>query len=532
MIRSASVTLTGFSTDSPIAVTGGEYSIGCTSIFTAAAGTVAPNGTVCVRHTSSPAGGTTTNTTLTVGAGSGLAGVSDEFRSTTAGVPDTTPDAFSFVDKTNVALAAAITSDVITISGFDTTAPVSITGGTLSVNCGGDNTYTATPQPLAPNSRVCVRHTSPVTGATATNTVLTVGGVSDTFTSTTLPGDAAPTPFSFTDQTGVDLSATITSAPVTITGIDIASPVVITGGQYSIGCTSTFVSAPGAINNGETVCVRHQSAFDSESTVTTTLTIAAESGTFRSTTKAGDQTPDAFSFTAQTGVALSTLTTSNTITIPGIDSPVRVISATGPSAINGSSQFGFSVGCTGSFGSRVGDLVNPTDDLCVAVISAATSDTQSVVTLTLGGTAPGTQRSADFIVTTGETVPDPFTFTDQVGVALNAIATSDPITITGISAPTAVQIASNGQYQLDCAGPFTSADGLIEAGHTICVRHRASAIPSTMTSTELTIGGVRDTFTSTTTAEESLPGGSSMGLWSLLLAPLVVLRRRRRALKD
>jgi hypothetical protein len=63
------------------------------------------------------------------------------------------------------------------------------------------------------------------------------------------------------------------------------------------------------------------------------------------------------------------------------------------------------------------------------------------------------------------------------------------------------------------------------------VRHRASAIPSTMTSTELTVGGRRDTFTSMTTAEQSLPGGSSMGWWSLLLAPLVVYRRRRSAFR-
>ena len=523
VIRSASVTLSGFTNDSPITVAGGEYSIGCTNIFTAAAGTVAPNATVCVRHTSSAAGGTTTNTTLTVGAGSGVTGVSDEFRSTTAGEQDTTPDAFSFVDKTNVALAAVVTSDVITLSGFDTAAPASITGGTVSVNCGGDNTYTASPQPLPPNSRVCVRHTSPVTGGTATNTVLTVGGVSDTFTSTTVPGDAAPSPFSFTDQTGVDLAATITSVAVTISGIDIASPVVVTGGQYSIGCTSTFVSAPGSISNGETVCVRHQSSFDSESTVTTTLTIGAESGTFRSTTKVGDQTPDAFSFTPQTGIALSTRVTSNTITIAGIDSPVKVVSGTA------TSEAGFSVGCTGDFNGQLNDIVKPGDTLCVRITSSASPETQVLVTLTIGGTAPGTQRTGEFVVTTGETIPDQFAFTDQVAVALNAIATSDPVTITGITAPSKVEIASNGQYQLNCTGSFTSADGLIENGDTICVRHRASAIPSMITSTELTIGGVRDTFTSTTTAEQSLPGGSSMGLWSLLLAPLVVYRRRRSA---
>ncbi len=513
LISSATVTLTGFALNSPITVAGGEYSIGCTNIFTAAAGTVAPNATVCVRHTSSSAAGTDTNTTLTVG----LPAVSDVFTSKTDGVQDTTPDAFNFVDRADVALATVITSGAITISGFDTAAPVSITGGEVSVGCGGN--FTASLTSLPPNSVVCVRHTTPVTGGTATNTVLTVGGVSDTFTSTTLPGDAAPTPFGFTDQTGVDLSATITSAAVTISGIDIASPVVVTGGQYSVGCTNIYVSTPGSISNGETVCVRHQSAFDSESTVTTTLTIAAESGAFRSTTKLGDQTPDAFSFEPQTGVALSTRVFSNAITVPGIDSPVKLVSATGPS------DAGLSVGCTGDFNSQLNVIVKPGDTLCLRVNSSATPDTPVVVTLTIGGTASGTQRTAEFIVTTGQPVPVQFTFTDQVGVALNAIATSDPVTITGITAPSKVEIESNGQYQLGCAGPFTSADGLIEDGQTICVRHLASAIPSTITSTELTVGGIRDTFTSTTTAEQSLPGSSSMGWWSLLLAPLVVYRR-------
>ena len=524
VVTSAGVTLTGFDSAAPISVTGGTYSIGCTASYTAVAGTVAPNSTVCVRHTSSAAGGTATNTTLTVGPN---AGVSNTFTSTTEGTPDTTPDPFNFADQAGVPLVAVITSGARAIGGFDTNTTVSVTGGTYSVGCGAS--FTANPSTnFAPNSLVCVRHTSAPTGGTVTSTVLTVGGVSDTFTSTTLPGDAVPTDFSFVDQTGVDLSAPITSAPVTITGIDIPSPVSVTGGEYSIGCNGTFTRAPASISSGQTVCVRQTSSFDSNTPVSTTLTISTVSGTFTSTTRAGDQTPDDFSFPSQSGVALGTLATSDMITITGIDSPAAV-TASGPLDSFGRPLYGFSVGCTGSFGGSNGDLIDSGETLCVTAISAATDSTGVVITVTIGGRVPGTQKSATYTVTTGETVPDQFTFTDQVAVELNAIPTSDPITITGITAPSKVEIESNGQYQLNCTGSFTSADGLIKDGDTICVRHRASAIPSTVTSTELTIGGVRDTFTSTTTAEQSLPGGSSMGLWSLLLAPLVVYRRRTRA---
>jgi hypothetical protein len=126
-------------------------------------------------------------------------------------------------------------------------------------------------------------------------------------------------------------------------------------------------------------------------------------------------------------------------------------------------------------------------------------------------------------------VPDAFTFTDQVGVLLNATVYALPITITGITAPARV-VVSNGQWQLNCKGGYTSSEGVVSNGETICVRHIASGTLSSITSTELTVGGISDTFSSTTVADKPLPGSSAMDPWSLLLlSPFLGYRRRRGA---
>ncbi len=101
-------------------------------------------------------------------------------------------------------------------------------------------------------------------------------------------GGGGLTPFSFTDQTGVATSAMITSAPVTITGID--TPVAVTvagnGGTYSVGCTATYVNTAGTISNAQTVCVRHTSAATASTAMNTTLTVGTRSDMFTSTTAA------------------------------------------------------------------------------------------------------------------------------------------------------------------------------------------------------------------------------------------------------
>ena len=102
-------------------------------------------------------------------------------------VVDTTPDSFSFSDQTNVAVSTVITSDTITVAGITGAAAISVTNGEYKI---GSGSFTSTAGTVNNGDTVTVRHTSSSNFSTNTDTVLTIGGVSDTFTSTTV---AAPT---------------------------------------------------------------------------------------------------------------------------------------------------------------------------------------------------------------------------------------------------------------------------------------------------------------------------------------------------
>ncbi len=108
--------------------------------------------------------------------------------------------------------------------------------------------------------------------------------------------DTTPDTFAFTDLVDVDLGTVQTSNAVTITGINTAAAVGVTGGEYSIGCGVVFTADPGTINDGETVCVRHTSAATNATSTDTTLTVGGVADTFTSTTTGldtdGDGIPD------------------------------------------------------------------------------------------------------------------------------------------------------------------------------------------------------------------------------------------------
>ena len=97
--------------------------------------------------------------------------------------PDTTPDLFSFTDLTNAALSTLFTSNAVTINGIASPAPISVMGGQYSVGVGA---FTSAPGFVSNADSVRVQQTSAATSLTATNTILNVGGVADTFTVTTV----------------------------------------------------------------------------------------------------------------------------------------------------------------------------------------------------------------------------------------------------------------------------------------------------------------------------------------------------------
>jgi hypothetical protein len=143
--------------------------------FTNAAGTVSNGQSVVVRMTSSAGFKTATNAILTIG------GVSNTFTATTE-AEDTTPNAFTFTDLTDVASNTAMTSASISVAGINSSAAISVTGAEYSVNGGA---FTSIAGTVTNGQQVRLRLTSSTTLITATNATVTIGGVSDTWTVST-----------------------------------------------------------------------------------------------------------------------------------------------------------------------------------------------------------------------------------------------------------------------------------------------------------------------------------------------------------
>lgn len=105
--------------------------------------------------------------------------------------------------------------------------------------------------------------------------------------------DTIPDAFAFVDQSNVPLSTTITSAPITVTGITAPSPISVagvggSGHSYDINGSGTFLTGLNSVNNNDTVRARHVSSAANSSGVGTTITIGGPSNglfdEFRSTT--------------------------------------------------------------------------------------------------------------------------------------------------------------------------------------------------------------------------------------------------------
>jgi len=255
---------------------------------------------------------------------------------------DTIPNSFAFVDKSNVALNTVVTSAKVAITGIDAPTPVSVSGGSYSIGCTA--TYVTTAGSINNGQNVCLRHTTAATPSTTVNTVLTVGGVSDTFSSTTLPPDDRPAVFNFLDETGVSANTVFTSRPVTITGINVASPVSVTGGSYSVGCTTTYTTAAGMVNNGQTVCARHTTGATAGAVVTTRLTVGGVVDNF-STIVADNSNPKASMLPYGTG--LKALKLYNPLKPFSVSNPVTVATALPPEAFD-DAELGFAVDVSGN----------------------------------------------------------------------------------------------------------------------------------------------------------------------------------------
>jgi len=200
-------------------------------------------------------------------------------------VDATTPDAFKFVDQTNVDTNTIITSNEITISGMNGYSTMSIEGGEYSVFAHNIWSAWSNSETIAINGDIVkVRHTSSASHNNSVNTVLTIGELSDTFTSTTESTDTTPDQFSITSRRNVPANTMVISPLFVITGINAPTAISIQDGEYRIN-NGAWTSSAGTVNNNDTVNVRHTSSSSYNfGEKLSTLTVGGVSDEFQSVT--------------------------------------------------------------------------------------------------------------------------------------------------------------------------------------------------------------------------------------------------------
>jgi len=143
--------------------------------------------------------------------------------------PDTTPDPFSFTPQTGVALSTAATSNSITVSGINAAAPISIVGGSYSINGGA---YTAAAGSVNNGNTVTLQQTSSASYSALTTATLTIGGVVGAFNVTTVAPPAAIPPalaatfgavsIALNGKTSLTFTITNPNAGIGLTGVGFA----------------------------------------------------------------------------------------------------------------------------------------------------------------------------------------------------------------------------------------------------------------------------------------------------------------------
>jgi hypothetical protein len=421
-----------------------------------------------------------------------------------SGASDTTPDAFTFTDQTGVALNSTIISNTITVSGINAASAISISGGTYSINGGA---YTSSSGTVTNGQIVSVAHTSSGSNSTAVNTTLTIGGVSDTFTSTTAA--AAGYAINFYD-TNYSPKTTFNEGEQVFVFINTTSVPDGTTLYWSTSSSSDLVAPV----NGSFVV--------SYSFISTTLTIATDSLT---------EGTESLTFYLRSGSVSGTILASSSITVIDTSTtpaPVATYSVANTSTNEGASATANVTTTNVANGTTLYWTVNATT-VDVSTISGSFTISANAGSFTIPAIADSLTEGTEFYtisVRTGstagtvvasstltindtsttpaaDTTPDAFSFTNQTGVPLSTLTSSNEVQIFGINTGAPISI-SGGEYSIaldpTTYTAFTSSAGTIYNGQSIKVRHTSSANTSTNTSTTLTIGGVQATFTSTTTS--------------------------------
>lgn len=282
--------------------------------------------------------------------------------------------------------------------------------------------------------------------------------------------DTTPNGFAFVDQTNVALNTLISSSTITVSGINTATPISITGCtsaqcEYNINNSVTWIAMGNSltVRNGNTVKVRQKSSTSQSAPTSLMLSIGGVTGSFGVTTGA----PGTLQFSAPTyTVAESGITATLTVSrIGGSMGAASVGYATANGTATGSATAGLGdyTTRTGTLSWLAGDTAAKT--IAVTITNDTTVESDETFTVSLGN-AVGAGLGAQSVATVTITDNDSNIQFDAATASVNESAGTVTLNVTrtgtlGAAASTRYATAAGTAL---ATGDFTITSGTLNWG--------------------------------------------------------------------
>lgn len=414
-ITSDAVIIDGIDTATNVSITGGtlEVSTDNGTTWNTGISQVNLNDQVRVKHTTSSEYGARVKSILTFGNDdvNNSDKVVAEFKSYTL-LQDKTPDTITFATKYDTEISSDnspsyVEFDSVGVSGISGEVEIKVDNGEYSLN--GGITWTSEASTITNKGTVKVRQKASSDNNTKTTSRLIIGTRIVEFSSYTIASsevdDIRPNEFKFAKKYAQELNTDIESEEITISGISVDAEISIEDGEYSIN-NGTYTSAAGTIADGDTLKVKHLSSSSYLEETETAVKVGEFETKFVSFTKAAvDTIPNQFGFEIQNSVATSSLVTSKTQYIRGINTQADIVITNGEFSLDGGNTW------------LTSSTVLDNTPVMVRHTSSDINDTKVESTLTIGNDTDG-KFITKFISITKKAAPE-FTTTNPVITEVN-----------------------------------------------------------------------------------------------------------------
>ena len=198
-------------------------------------------------------------------------------------------------------------------------------------------------------------------------------------------------------------------------------------------------------------------------------------------------------FTPVTGADLSTVTTSNAVTIAGfLGTRTASVSVGGTIIRNGTPQ---GMSCD----------ISPGDTVALRVTSSSSYNSTVNVTFTVS------TMTSTWTVTTRaqDTTPNSFTFTALTNQEYSTVAASNAATVSAFDGPLTATVSGQGSPQVRKNAGIWGSSVSLDPGDSLQVRLTSSPDPTTLHQATVTVGSYSTTFDVTTKAACGLAGQDS-----------------------